>query len=117
MSYFHHTLVGHFDVRHLPERQTPLRPVDVDLVNRLLAEYPKEVAACVKIQNGCARCTWSPAPGREVARLVYEFAYRLAQEEGCMAAENGRRISYPPEATEAQDEFIRQLVASPTLHQ
>ena len=111
MSFFHYTLVGHFDVRH-PEKRSPVRPIDLDRVNWVLAEYPREVAALVQIQNGCARCQWAPAASQATGRLVYQFAYRLAQEEGCMAAENGRRITYPPEATAAQDEFLRELQAS-----
>src|SRR5438132_739464 len=110
MSLVHYVTVGHFDpARGLARGQKPLRPIDLDLVNRLLAGYPREVAALVKIQDGYARCQWAPAP-RETGQLVYAFAYRLAQEAKCVASENGRRITYPPEATEAQEEFIRPLM-------
>lgn len=118
MSFLHYTLVGHFDPRGHPESQKPSRPIDLDLVNRLLAEYPRDVAAWVTIKNGCARCQWTPHWGAsatyscaELGRLIYQFAYRLAQEGRCMAAENGRRIEYPPEAMQTQQEWIDQIQA------
>jgi hypothetical protein len=111
MSFIHWTDVGHFDLVQFSARtDAPSRPIDLDLVNRLLAEYPSEVAGRVEIQNGRARCHWAPAP-REVGRSVYEFAYRLAQQAGCMAVENGRRVGYPPEAVQEQDEALPQLHA------
>jgi hypothetical protein len=103
MSFIHYTLVGHFHPQVWRGNKSCTRPIDAMRLNRILAEYPEAVAACVSLQDGYARCQWVPAP-RGVGDQVREFAYRLAREEGCMAVENGREITYPPEAVLAQRE-------------
>jgi hypothetical protein len=108
MSLIHYTLVGHFDPRTVSARNlTVARAIDKVRLIRLLAEYPATVAAWVTIRDGYARCQWAPAGA--VSRQVFEFAYRLAREEGCLAVENGRQVMYPPEAARAQGEVLEQL--------
>jgi hypothetical protein len=114
MSAVHYTYVGHFDPRSVDSPPVKcLRPIDLDRVNRLLAEFPRGVAAQVQVRGGFALCHWT-AP--EVGPQVYEFAYRLAREEGCLAVENGMRIAYPPEEAQAQRarwEQMRPSAANP----
>ena len=111
MSFIHYTLVGHFNPRATNFRVCA-RPIDLNRVQRLLGEYPQEVADLVTLQDGYARCQWVPAP-RDITDLVIEFAYRLAREEGCVAAENGREVTYPPEAAREQGEVFEQVFGRP----
>jgi hypothetical protein len=111
MSFWHFTFVGHFDLRmlgflinpredSLAENVIPAREIDPARVEKLLDEYPAEVAAHVRLNDGYAVCqTYGFGPhGHE----AYEFAIRLAQEEDCMAVTSGTGVNYPPEAVEAQ---------------
>ncbi len=108
MSFIHYTLVGHFDPCTVyPQRLTVARPIDHARVARLLAEYPTDVASRVTLQDGYAYCQW--AAGGDISDQVFEFAYRLAREEGCLAIENGRQVMYPPEAARAQGEVWERL--------
>jgi hypothetical protein len=103
MSFFHYTVVGHFDPRTVARNNLAVaRPVDPERVAALLAEYPAEVAAHVSIQNGCVHCQWA-TPLTYIPQ-VYEFAYRLARQEQCLAVENGTKVEYPPAAARAQGE-------------
>jgi len=102
MPFGEYTLVGHFDPLTVrPDRLDVARPVDPKRVAALLAEYPVAVAEHVSIQNGYVCCEWRwpvHVPG------VWEFAYRLARQEQCLAVENGRKVEYPPDAARAQGE-------------
>jgi hypothetical protein len=107
---FHHTMVGHFDPRVVrPGHYACSRPLNAECVARLLAEYPPEVARLVVVRDGSARCEWTPD------RRVFEFAYRLARQEGCLAVENGRQVTYPPGAARAQAESWEALFGRPGL--
>jgi hypothetical protein len=109
MSFIHYTLIGHFEPRTVgPGYRACSRPIDPDRVERLLAEYPAEVADQVSLRDGSARCQWFPAGA--VSGQVFEFAYRLAREEGCLAVENGRQVTWPPEAARAQAEEWERLL-------
>lgn len=103
MSIVHCVCVGHFDLGDTIRRR-PLkgvRPLDLDRLNRLLAAYPREMAAHVQLIEGYVRCLWTTP---RIGQHLYEFAYRLAREEGCMAVETGNRITYPPQAAQAQEQ-------------
>jgi hypothetical protein len=104
MSFNHYTFVGHFDPRTVSRHKIDaVRPISPEGVAALLAEYPAEVAAHVKIQNGYVSCQWAPMR-QEISEQVFEFAYRLARQEQCLAVENGRTVAYPPAAARAQGE-------------
>jgi hypothetical protein len=102
MSWVHYTLVGHFDpaAELWPLAQKPARPIDADLLNRLLAEYPKEVAACLRFPNGCVRWTLS-VQSSAVSDQLHEFARRLVDAGGGVTSD-GRLIEYPPQAVQVQ---------------
>lgn len=116
MGSVYYTLVGHFDPRRVfvdGERNLAVsRPLDRAKVEALLAEYPTLVGAQVRIQDGYARCTWAPATHGEE---VVEFAYRLARQERCLAVENGREVTFPPEAVRAQAEVQERTAGPPGL--
>jgi len=116
MSWVHYVTVGHFDANGYLRTQKPIRPIDLDRVNRLLAEYPREVAACVKIQNGCVLWVWTTL-SVTISQELHQFASRLAQEEGCMVVADGVTVLYPPESVQAQEEFWQQLRASSAAQQ
>lgn len=106
MSFIHYTLVGHFDPRAVnPRSLACARPIDPERVARLLAEYPAEVAKWVTLQDGYARCEWAPLTA-PVSDMVFELAYRLVREEGAVAIENGREVTYPPAAARAWAETV-----------
>ena len=103
MSFVHYTRVGHFDAKKVSSTHHAVsKPIDPDRVARLLTTYPSGVAEQVTIQDGYARCRWAPAAG--LMDAVFDFAYRLAREEGCLAVENGWVVTYPPEAAREQGE-------------
>lgn len=112
MSFNHYTYVGHFDPVHV-ENIVVTKPIDQELVNRLLAEYPTGVAKFVALRDGYACCQWAPAGG--LMDDVFEFAYRLAHAEGCLAVENGRQVMYPPEAARAQGEALERATGQAGL--
>jgi hypothetical protein len=90
--------VGHFDrdsIRLAGWDPKCLRPIDLDRVNRLLAEYPAEVAANVAVRGGHVWCRIT-LPRQEDGRLVADFADRLAREENCMSVLNGHAIIHSP---------------------
>jgi hypothetical protein len=107
MSFIHYTLVGYFDPRTVWTSGSPnlviAKPMNPERVRYLLAEYSDAVASHVTIQDGYVRCQWAPAP-REASDQIIEFAYRLARQAECVAVENGRQVTYPPEAARAQAE-------------
>jgi len=101
----YYTLVGHFNPATVfvdgNRDLTVSRPIERAKVDALLAEYPPVVGAQVRIVDGYARCQWSPATNGED---VVELAYRLARLSGCLAVENGRQVTFPPDAVRAQAE-------------
>jgi hypothetical protein len=106
MSFVHFTSVGHFDPYRLgPANLVCRRPLDLDRARRLLAEYPEVVARSVVFRDGYAQCCWTAPRGK----LVYEFAYRLARAEGCLAVEQGCQVTYPPQVAMAVAEAWKKL--------
>jgi hypothetical protein len=107
MSFVHYTLVGHFDPRTVARDRgkTCSRPLDPDRVARLIAEYPAEIKRWIRLADGYAACTWA-GPMGELGDQIRELAYRLAREEGCLAVEQGRQVTYPPEAARRQMEGV-----------
>ena len=116
MSFVHYTLVGHFHPLSLIPilwedgitKDTITKPLNKKHFKKLLSEYSDEVASYVKFRKGCLFCHYVPAPVR-VGKQVQEFAYRFAEEEGCVAAENGMSITYPAEAVQIQRIYFRKL--------
>jgi len=78
----------------------PAHEIDTTRVEKLLAEYPVEVAYYVFLIDGFVACqTYGFGP---FEREAYEIAIRLAKEEGCLAVDSVVGVFYPPEAVEAQ---------------
>lgn len=112
MSFVHATLVGHFDPRTVLVQKKPviLKPLEMALVQRLLAEFGEGVARCIWIENGYAHCQWAPAAGA-MGRVI-EFAERLARESGAVMVNwNHMLVTHPPEAVRAQEEALAALQA------
>jgi hypothetical protein len=108
MSFIHYTYIGHFDPATVSAGNLAVaKPLDPTRITRLLVEYPAGVAVQVILQDGYARCQWAPAPVSE--QEVIEFAYRLARKEGCLAVEQGRKVTYPPQAARAQGEALERV--------
>jgi hypothetical protein len=113
MSFVHDTIVGHFDPATLfPNRPLrPERPLDPRAVEGLLARYCPELADQVDLMDGYVRARWAPCP-RWLRRKVCEFAYRLAEQEGCVAAESPLyMICYPSTAAKLQRKAADALLA------
>lgn len=110
MSLIHSTIVGHFDPTKLagPNRPT-LRDLDLAAAKALLAQYPANVAEHVEFHDGYVECWWADRSFR-ILNAVYEYAYRLAKEQGCIAAETPVcYISFPEEAKQVQATALRML--------
>jgi len=115
MSGVHFTLVGHFNPQTVHIRSgwcklIPARAIDPARVEKLLVEYPAEVAAHVKLIDGYVECL--VVGSGFTCYEANEFAYSLAKEEGCLVVENWR-VTFPPEAVKAQrkvwDEVLKAL--------
>ena len=115
MSFGHHTIVGHFDpVALRPFNVVPTRNLDVGTVKTLLSQYPPEIAERVEICDGYVRCCWATGGLRhDIGKSVHEFAYRLAEQERCIAAELPLcLILYPESAMQAQQQAIKEWNAN-----
>jgi hypothetical protein len=103
MSVVYFALVGHFDPQtvhiHGWYKLIPARAIDPARVEKLLVEYPAEVAAHVELIDGYVKCL--VVGSGFTCCEANEFAYRLAKEEGCLIVVNDRVI-FPPEAVKAQ---------------
>lgn len=114
MSFLHHTIVGRFDPTTLfPNRPLqPSRPLSRQAVETLLAEYLPEVRECVEFRDGFVAVHWAPCPAK-LSATVHRFAYHLAEQEGCVAAESPLYyIAYPEAAQRAQNEAAEALRAA-----
>jgi hypothetical protein len=116
LGFVHYTLVGHFDPRTVftegVRNLAVSRPVDGKKAEALLGEYPSVVATQVRVQDGYVRCQWAPSThGDEIV----EYAYRLARVLGCLAVENGREVTFPPDAARAQADVWERTVGPPGL--
>ena len=89
----HHLTIGHLDPAAIERRRLVItKPLDMDVVTRLLDEFgkpgpdgrPRLNTARVEIHDGYLVCPWLmpyPVPS------VTEFALRLQEETGCILAE------------------------------
>lgn len=105
MSLIHSTIIGHFDPATLigSNRRT-IRPLDVDAARALLDQFPPHVAARVDFADGYAECWWADR-SFSVSKEVYDYAYLLAKEQNCIAAETPVcYITYPDEAKQIQSD-------------
>ena len=99
-----HTLtIGHFDVEALKDRRlVVLRPLDMNLVTRLLQEIGQVGedgrttlgGHAVEVMDGYIVCPWLLA---QRVRSAEEFAKRLREETGCVIYDEGRRELITPE--------------------
>jgi hypothetical protein len=113
MSFIHYTIVGHFDPATLfPNRPLkPARSLEARIVEALLADYASEVRDHVEIADGYVVVHWSGCHAKWT-KTVHEFAYRLAEQEGCVAAESPFYfIMYPESAREIQQKAADALMA------
>ena len=89
----HRLTIGHLDPDAVRERRVVVtRPLDMEVVTRLLREYgepdeagrPNISGRPVEIHDGYLVCPWlmpSPIPG------VAEFALELQEQTGCLMAD------------------------------
>jgi len=100
-----HTLtMGHLDPAAVSRRQAiVLRPLDMDVVHRLLQELggtdeqgrPTLDGVPVEIGAGTVACRW--LIGGYCNRVAEEFALRLRQETGCVLADREHSCVIEPE--------------------
>jgi hypothetical protein len=110
----HRLTIGHLDPTAVQERRVVVtRPLDMEVVARLLREYsepdptgrPTIGGLPVDIHDGYLVCPWlmpNPVPG------AAEFALKLQEQTGCLLAEVGSAVvvdrelllsqSYPKQA-------------------
>jgi hypothetical protein len=90
----HILTMGHLDPTAVGRRQTiVLRPLDTDIVNRLLQELggrdeqgrPTLDDVPVEFKDGTVACRW--LIGGYCNRVVEEFALRLQKQTGCVLAD------------------------------
>jgi hypothetical protein len=94
----HRLTIGHLDPDAVREgRVVVTRPLDMEIVTRLLREFGEPDPAgrtnisgrSVEIHEGYLVCPWlmpSPIPG------VAEFAMKLQEQTGCLLAEVGSAV-------------------------
>jgi hypothetical protein len=91
----HRLTIGHLDPAAVERRQTvPTKALEMDVVDRLLAELGERDAegsatlgGCkVAFQNASVSCLWKSGRTNRVAE---EFALRLQQETDCIIADVG----------------------------
>jgi hypothetical protein len=94
----HRLTIGHLDPAAVAQgRVVVTRPLDMEVVTRLLREYgepdeagrPNISGRPVEIHDGYLVCPWlmpSPIPG------VAEFALELQEQTGCVLAEVGSAV-------------------------
>ena len=99
MSVVHSTIVGHFDPHTLAaDRREVSQPIDIAAARQLMTEFPEYVADCVEFIDGYAECWWADRSFGDNAE-VFQYAYRLAEQQSCIAAETPLcRIEYPESA-------------------
>jgi hypothetical protein len=113
MSFIHYTVVGHFDPTKLfPNRPIqPLRPLSAQAIDGLLTQSRSEVRDYVDFHDGYITVQWAPCP-TGLMKEVHRFAYRLAEQEQCIAAESPLLIiGYPESAHQIQRQTCEALMA------
>jgi hypothetical protein len=108
MSKERYLLVGYFDARTVdPNKLLVTRALEPALVAGLLSEYPTGVAERVVLRDGYARCVYVGCDN--VSQQTVLFAYRLAQQLGCLVVAWMGQVMYPPEAARQQGEEWERL--------
>jgi len=105
----HDLTIGHLDPAGIPERRrTVLKPLEMDVVARLLKELgdtdnegnPTLGGARVRFENGYVVLPWL---GGWINRISEEFALRMRRETGCLIADLGHRCVIEPEQLQGLD--------------
>jgi hypothetical protein len=98
----HDLTIGHLDPAGIPQRRRiVLRPLEKDVVDRLLKElgatdsegHPTLGGARVRFENGAIVVPWL---GGWTNRTAEEFALRIQRETGCLVADLGHRCIVGP---------------------
>jgi hypothetical protein len=99
----HDLTIGHLDPTGIPERRrTVLRPLEMDVVNRLLKELggtdpegnPTLDGVRVQFEDGYVVVPWL---GGWTNRISEEFALKMQRETGCLIADLGHRCVIEPQ--------------------
>ena len=99
----HDLTIGHLDPAGIEvRRRTVLKPLDVQVVNRLLKELGSTDTdgnatlggAKVRFEDGYIVVPWL---GGGTNRVSEEFALRMQRETGCLIADMGHRCVIEPE--------------------
>jgi hypothetical protein len=105
----HDLTIGHLDPAGIPlRRKTVLRPLEKEVVDRLLKElggtdsegHPTLGGARVRFEDGAVVVPWL---GGWTNRTSEEFALRLQRETGCLVADLGHRCIIGPEQLRGLD--------------
>jgi hypothetical protein len=100
----HILTMGHLDPAAVSRRQAVvMRPLDMDIVNRLLRELggtdeqgrPTLDGVPVEIRDGTVACRW--LIGGYCNQVAEEFALRLQKETGCVLADREHSRVIEPE--------------------
>src|SRR6516162_10966605 len=106
----HDLTIGHLDPTGIPERRrTVLKPLERDVVDRLLKElggmdaegHPTLGGARVRFEDGSVVVPWL---GGWTNRVSEEFALRMRRETGCLIADLSHRCVIDPEQLQGLDE-------------
>jgi hypothetical protein len=107
----HRLTIGHLDPVAIQRRQiVPTRALEMDVVDRLLAELGETDAdgdvtlgGCkVRFEKAVVSCLWK---GISINRVAEEFALRMQRETGCLIADLvGYRVVDPSELIGLTDE-------------
>jgi hypothetical protein len=105
----HDLTIGHLDPAGIRERRrTVLKPLEKDVVDRLLKElggtdsdgHPTLGGARVRFEEGYLVVPWL---GGWINRVSEEFALRMWRETGCLIADLGHRCVIGPERLQGLD--------------
>ena len=114
MSFIHYTIVGHFDAETLfADRPLhAIRALERPPIDALLQELPAEVRESVDFRDGYMVVQWAPMTFKNSDK-AFDFAYRFAAEQQCIALEsNGYVVTFPEAAQEAQQRAWRARTAA-----
>jgi hypothetical protein len=108
----HDLTIGHLDPAGIPEcRRTVLKPLERDVVDRLLKElgetdnegHPTLGGARVRFGDGYLVVPWL---GGWTNRVSEEFALRMRRETGCLIADLGHRCIIDPTQLQGLDQAM-----------
>jgi hypothetical protein len=104
----HDLTIGHLDPAGVAlRRRTVIKPLEMDVVNRILHELggtdaegnPTLDGAKVRFEEGTVVVPWL---GGWTNRISEEFAIRMKRETGCLIADLGHRHVIEPEQLEGR---------------